>query len=52
MLTESGTCVAAHRLVEKDIPVNVDEIRGKYLRERIKRNGCCGAVELLKLYSW
>lgn len=28
------------------------EIHGEYLRSKIGHNGCCGAWELLKLYSW
>lgn len=40
------------RILEKDLPLQVDEIEGEYLRDKIKKNGCCGASELLKLYSW
>jgi hypothetical protein len=40
------------RLVEKGLPLKVADIEGDYLRERIEKNGCCGATELLKLYSW
>lgn len=40
------------RLIERDIPLDVDEIEGDYLRDHIRKNGCCGATELLKLYAW
>jgi hypothetical protein len=40
------------RLIEKDLPLNVSDIKGDYLREHIEKNGCCGATELLKLYAW
>lgn len=40
------------RLLERDIPVDITTIKGKYLREHIAKNGCCGATELLKLYAW
>ena len=41
-----------YRVVEVESPVSVEEIRGDFLRERIGRNGCCGEVELIKLYSY
>lgn len=41
-----------NRLIEKDLPLRIADIKGDYLRERIEKNGCCGATELLKLYSW
>ena len=40
------------RVLEKKLPVEVEEIQGKLLREKISSNGCCGAWELLKLYAW
>jgi len=39
-------------VMELPLPVNASEIKGKYLRETIDRSGCCGIVELLKLYAW
>ena len=39
------------RVLEKKLPVEVEEIQGKLLREKISSNGCCGAWELLKLYA-
>eukprot|EP00635_Sarcinochrysidales_sp_CCMP3193_P005337 CAMPEP_0118914976 /NCGR_PEP_ID=MMETSP1166-20130328/15216_1 /TAXON_ID=1104430 /ORGANISM="Chrysoreinhardia sp, Strain CCMP3193" /LENGTH=449 /DNA_ID=CAMNT_0006854615 /DNA_START=56 /DNA_END=1402 /DNA_ORIENTATION=+ len=44
--------VIGYRVLVKELPVQVADIRGQYLRERISTNGCCGAWELLKLYSW
>ena len=44
--------VCGYRVLVKELPLKIDEIRGQYLRERIGTNGCCGAWELLKLYSW
>ena len=40
------------RVLEKQLPVEVKDIQGKVLREKISSNGCCGAWELLKLYAW
>ena len=39
-------------MLEKKLPVEVEEIQGKLLREKISSNGCCGGWELLKLYAW
>eukprot|EP00934_Nitzschia_sp_Nitz4_P001300 Nitzschia sp. Nitz4//scaffold53_size117307//44073//47638//NITZ4_003767-RA/size117307-processed-gene-0.29-mRNA-1//-1//CDS//3329554196//1300//frame0 len=36
-------------LLERQTPVNVSDIRGSILRERISSNGCCGEKELIKL---
>lgn len=36
----------------RDIPVQVHEIQGEYLRSRIEDNGCCGAKELIKLEAF
>lgn len=42
--------------IEKGLPINVTRIKGKRLRklwsEDSTKGGCCGAWELLKLYSW
>jgi len=40
------------QLVERPTPVNVSDIRGDILRERIVRNGCCGERELIKLEAY
>jgi hypothetical protein len=40
-------------VIEAPTPINVSAIRGKYLREHINdKAGCCGAAELIKLYSY
>ena len=39
-------------LLERPTPVNVEEIQGEVLRERIVRNGCCGEKELIKLEAF
>ena len=38
--------------MERGLPLRIEDIRGDYLREKIVKNGCCGASELLKLYAW
>jgi len=45
-----GAC--GYRVLERDLPLAISEIKGDFLRSRIESNGCCGAWELLKLYSW
>lgn len=44
--------LCGYHVLEKGLPLSISEIHGDYLRERIGNNGCCGAWELLKLYSW
>jgi alpha-N-acetylglucosamine transferase len=40
-------------VIETPTPVNVSAIRGKWLRDHINdKAGCCGAAELIKLYSY
>lgn len=52
------TCFALYfgcvdRVIETPTPVNVSAIRGKWLRDHINdKAGCCGAAELIKLYSY
>lgn len=42
-----------YRVIVTPNPVNESAIRGKFLREHINdKAGCCGAKELLKLYSY
>lgn len=50
-------CVAplvelGYDVVERDTPVQVDEIKGDFLRSRIENNGCCGIKELIKLEAY
>lgn len=39
-------------LLRRDTPVNVSDIRGDVLRDRIHTNGCCGERELIKLEAF
>ena len=39
-------------LLERPTPVNVSDIQGDILRERIENNGCCGERELIKLEAY
>lgn len=39
-------------LVESPTPLNVSDIRGEVLRDRIVNNGCCGERELVKLEAF
>jgi hypothetical protein len=39
-------------LLRRDTPVNVSDIQGDLLRERIQTNGCCGEKELIKLEAY
>ena len=41
-----------YQIHEKDIPVPVDQIEGKFLREKVVTNGCCGEKEFIKLWSF
>lgn len=38
--------------LERNLPVEVKDIQGDFLRERIVKNGCCGEKELIKLQAW
>ncbi len=38
-----------YSVIEAPLPINVTAISGKFLREKINNNGCCGASELIKL---
>jgi len=39
-------------IIEFPPPITSAEIKGKHLRETIDKSGCCGTLELLKLYAW
>eukprot|EP01041_Mallomonas_annulata_P008674 gene8674-17907_t len=42
-----------YNVIEAPTPLNTSAIRGnKFLREKIDKNGCCGATELIKLYAY
>jgi hypothetical protein len=38
-----------YTVLEKEVPVKVEEIEGKHLRDSIVGSGCCGVDELIKL---
>jgi hypothetical protein len=39
-------------LIKRDTPVQVKDIEGDFLREKIANNGCCGEKELIKLEAY
>lgn len=39
-------------VIEATTPINVSAIPHKFLREKINKNGCCGASELIKLNAY
>jgi hypothetical protein len=39
-------------VIEVPIPINVSAIQFDFLREKINKNGCCGAAEMIKLSSY
>lgn len=41
-----------YKIREFELPINSSEIKGKSVRERIDKTGCCGAQELLKLRAY
>lgn len=51
-LARPGLRQLGYHVVEVPVPVNVSAIRFAFLREKINKNGCCGAAELIKLTSY
>ena len=41
-----------YHVIECPTPINVSKIKFKFLREKINKNGCCGASELIKLSAY
>mmetsp|Transcript_56793 Transcript_56793/g.63614 ORF Transcript_56793/g.63614 Transcript_56793/m.63614 type:complete len:507 (+) Transcript_56793:119-1639(+) len=41
-----------YELVKRETPVAVKDIQGEYLKSKIKKNGCCGEKELVKLEAY
>lgn len=41
-----------YKILKCETPVAVADIKGKFLRERIEKNGCCGEKELIKLEAY
>jgi len=41
-----------YEVLVKEVPINVSEIEGTFLREHVYKSGCCGDKEFLKLYAY
>lgn len=41
-----------YELLEREVFVNVADIKGDFLRNKIEQNGCCGEKELIKLEAY
>lgn len=41
-----------YHVIEATTPINISAIQFTFLREKINKNGCCGASELIKLNSY
>ena len=41
-----------YEVLLKETPVNVTNIEGEFLREKVVMTGCCGEKEFLKLYAY
>lgn len=41
-----------YEILLRDVPVPLDEIEGKFLREKVPSNGCCGEKEFVKLWAY
>lgn len=50
--SRDGLTKLGYHVVEVPTPVNTSAIRFDFLREKIDRNGCCGAAELIKLNAY
>jgi hypothetical protein len=51
---DAASCVEplaqlGYKIVQRDTPVKVEEIKGDWIRQRIRQNGCCGEKEIIKL---
>ncbi len=40
------------KVLERRLPVELDEIENKDYSERMRNSGCCGADEFLKLWAY
>lgn len=40
------------RIIERGLPVEIDEIENKAYAENMRNSGCCGADEFLKLWAY
>lgn len=50
--SRNGLTKLGYHVVEVPTPVNTSAIRFDFLREKIDKNGCCGAAELIKLNAY
>ena len=41
-----------YEILLRDVPVPLEEIEGKFLREKVPSNGCCGEKEFVKLHAY
>lgn len=41
-----------YELLERNVFVNVSDIKGDFLRDKIEKNGCCGEKELIKFEAY
>jgi len=41
-----------YEVLERDTPIDVTKIKGKYLRDSIVKTGCCQEKELIKLWAY
>jgi len=55
---EAESCARAaleplgYEILVRDVPVPLEEIEGKFLREKVPANGCCGEKEFVKLHAY
>jgi hypothetical protein len=41
-----------HSVLERDLPFAVEDIKQPFLREEVRKSGCCGEREMLKLHAY
>lgn len=53
-VVEARTILSAYgwRVLERQLPVAIDEIENKEYAQKMKDSGCCGADEFLKLWAY
>lgn len=51
-LARDGLTKIGFHVIEVPIPINTSAIKYDFLREKINKNGCCGASEMIKLSSY
>eukprot|EP00557_Chaetoceros_sp_GSL56_P007062 CAMPEP_0176504216 /NCGR_PEP_ID=MMETSP0200_2-20121128/15803_1 /TAXON_ID=947934 /ORGANISM="Chaetoceros sp., Strain GSL56" /LENGTH=480 /DNA_ID=CAMNT_0017903609 /DNA_START=33 /DNA_END=1476 /DNA_ORIENTATION=+ len=44
--------ILGYNVLIKETPIDVSQIKGDFLRERVVKSGCCQEKEFLKLYSY